>query len=218
MVNPLRFKVLEIDEKRDYLKVECIGTNGYTHEEEWQGPGDGLTFTEHCIDIGEYEIINEDKRTKGTMTEVINVMILHLVLKKKWYEMQECGEKPEEYRDITPYWYQRLYQRKDEYGHAGPLTRDDAEYCCDPSLRYILKGKGFADTELRPYTHVCFHCGYTSQCFIDRIDNITIGRGLPEWGAPEDRDVFIIRHHREPMLSPDGWRLKEITLSNNKQL
>jgi hypothetical protein len=61
VVNPLRFKVLEIDEKRDYLKVECIGTNGYTHEEEWEGPGDGLTFTEHCIDIGEYEIINEDR-------------------------------------------------------------------------------------------------------------------------------------------------------------
>jgi hypothetical protein len=58
VVNPMRFKVLEIDEKRDYLRVECIGTNGYTHDEEWQGPGDGLTFTEHCIDIGEYEMVN----------------------------------------------------------------------------------------------------------------------------------------------------------------
>ena len=31
-----------------------------------------------------------------------------------------------------------------------------------------------------------------------RIDSITIGRGNPEWGAPADRDVFIIKHHREP--------------------
>ena len=30
------------------------------------------------------------------MTEVINVKILHLVLKKKWYEMQESGEMTEE--------------------------------------------------------------------------------------------------------------------------
>ena len=29
------------------------------------------------------------------MTEVINVKVLHLVLKKKWYEMQESGEKTE---------------------------------------------------------------------------------------------------------------------------
>ena len=36
------------------------------------------------------------------------------------------------------------------------------------------------------------------RCFINRIDSITIGRGKPEWGAPEDRDVFFIRHHREP--------------------
>ena len=42
------------------------------------------------------------------MTEVINVKILHLVLKKKWYEMQESGEKTEEYRELTEYWRERL--------------------------------------------------------------------------------------------------------------
>lgn len=108
------------------------------------------------------------------------------------------GETSDEYREITPYWYQRLYQRKREFGYAGRLTRDDAEYCCDPGLRYILIGEGFADTELKPYTHVCFHYGYTQRCFINRIDSITIGRGNPEWGAPADRDVFIIKHHKEP--------------------
>ena len=143
------------------------------------------------------------------MSEVINVKILHLVLKKKWYEMQESGEKPEEYREITPYWYQRLYQRKKEFGYAGRLTRDDAEYCCEPDLRYILKGEGFADTELKPYTHVLFSYGYTQRCFINRIDSITIGMGLPEWGAPTYREVFIIKHHREPTITPDGWRLKD---------
>ena len=89
--------------------------------------------------------------------------ILDLPLKAKWYKMQESGEKTEEYREITPYWYQRLYQRKKEFGYAGRLTRDDAEYCCEPDLRYILKGEGFADTELKPYTHVRFRYGYTKR-------------------------------------------------------
>ena len=127
------------------------------------------------------------------------MMILHLPLKAKWYDMQESGEKPEEYREITPYWVKRLYQRKAKYMAlgCGRMTRDDAEYVCDPGLRYILKGEGFKDIELKPYTHVLFRYGYTRRTFLHRIDSITVGRGNPAWGAPEDRDVFIIRHHKE---------------------
>ena len=126
-------------------------------------------------------------------------MILHLPVKAEWYDMQECGEKTEEYREITPYWFQRLYQRKSKYlaMGVGHLTTDDAEYCCQHDLRYILKGEGFKDLELKPYTHVCFRYGYTKRCFIHRIDEITVGMGNPAWGAPPDREVFIIRHHKE---------------------
>lgn len=123
------------------------------------------------------------------------IKILDLPLKKEWYDMIESGEKREEYRVIKPYWYQRLYQRKNEFGYAGRLTRDDAEYCCEPDLRYILKGDGFADTELKPYTHVRFRYGYTQRTMLYEIDSITIGRGKPEWGAPKDKDVFIIKFH-----------------------
>ena len=34
--------------------------------------------------------------------------VLDLPLKAKWYEMIECGEKLEEYREIKPYWCNRL--------------------------------------------------------------------------------------------------------------
>lgn len=47
----------------------------------------------------------------------------------------------------------------------------------------------------KPYTHVCFRYGYTRRCFIHKIDNITIGYGRSEWGAPVGRKVFIIKHH-----------------------
>ena len=93
------------------------------------------------------------------------IKILHLPLKAKWYEMQESGEKTEEYRELTEYWRKRLIDHE------------------------TLRAK--------PYTHACFRYGYTRRCFINRIDSITIGMGLPEWGAPTDREVFIIKHHKE---------------------
>jgi hypothetical protein len=34
--------------------------------------------------------------------------ILHLTLKKKWFDMIASGEKKEEYREIKPYWIKRL--------------------------------------------------------------------------------------------------------------
>ena len=34
--------------------------------------------------------------------------ILHLTLKKKWFDMILSGEKKEEYREIKPYWNKRL--------------------------------------------------------------------------------------------------------------
>lgn len=34
--------------------------------------------------------------------------ILHLTLKKKWFDMVASGEKKEEYRQLKQYWWQRL--------------------------------------------------------------------------------------------------------------
>jgi hypothetical protein len=34
--------------------------------------------------------------------------VLHLTLKKKWFDMIASGEKKEEYREIKPYWIKRL--------------------------------------------------------------------------------------------------------------
>ena len=89
--------------------------------------------------------------------------ILDLPLKKEWYNMIEGGEKREEYREYTDYWYKRLIDKE--------------------SLR------------VKPYTHVRFRYGYTKRTMLFEIDSITIGMGNPKWGAPTDRDVFIIKFH-----------------------
>lgn len=38
--------------------------------------------------------------------------ILHLTLKKKWFDMILSGEKTEDYRSIKPYWNIRLSKKK----------------------------------------------------------------------------------------------------------
>ena len=43
------------------------------------------------------------------------------------------------------------------------------------------------------YTHVRFHRGYTNITMTFAINEITIGMGNPKWGAPTDREVFIIK-------------------------
>lgn len=93
--------------------------------------------------------------------------ILHLPLKAKWYDMIESGVKPEEYREDKPYWRKRLMWRYVEYG----ITT------------YIFK----------PYTHVCFSYGYTQRTMTFEIESKSIGIGNPEWGAPTDKEVFIIK-------------------------
>lgn len=92
---------------------------------------------------------------------------LYLPLKKEWYKMIESGEKREEYRETSNYWKSRLMQY---------------------SLRY-----GVRDYVFKPLDDVRFSYGYTKKTITFKIDTITIGRGKPEWGAPTDRDVFIIK-------------------------
>lgn len=124
------------------------------------------------------------------MDETKKIKVLHLVLKKEWYEMQESGVKTEEYRSITHYWVRRLVDVNFFVKH----------YHLDInsiSLYNLFVYTIFFSRRIKPFTHVCFHYGYTRRCFIHRIDSITFGFGKPEWGAPKGKLVFIIRHHKE---------------------
>lgn len=98
--------------------------------------------------------------------------VLELPLKSEWYLMIELGKKLEEYREIKPYWSKRLV------GYESPLF----------SHRY-----GYQQSNVKGYTHVRFRYGYTKRSMLFKIDKIIIGRGNPEWGAPTDKDVFIIK-------------------------
>ena len=107
--------------------------------------------------------------------------VLDLVLTYKWYDMIESGEKREEYREITPYWIKRLVD----------THRLGQKMLCNvPNVAASLIESGCV--QMKSYTHVRFHRGYTAKSMVFRFDGLRIGNGNTQWGAPADRDVFII--------------------------
>ena len=98
--------------------------------------------------------------------------VLHLPLKKEWYIMIESGVKPEEYREIKPYWCKRF---------------TGYEF-----LLYSFRN-GHNKLNAKGYTHVRFSYGYTRRTMTFEIDSITIGKGKTEWGAPAHEKIFIIK-------------------------
>lgn len=98
---------------------------------------------------------------------------LHLSLKKEWYNMIESGIKTEEYREIKPFWCKRLIHDYDEaMEEFGVIIFDDKNF--------------------KQYDVVKFSYGYTKRTMTFEIENISVGYGNKEWGAP-DNIVFIIK-------------------------
>lgn len=107
--------------------------------------------------------------------------ILDLPLKAKWYDMIERGEKTEEYRTIKPYWCKRLAS----CGMQLCWIRGDDGECWFKS--------GLTDLNRLGYTHVRFRYGYTKRTMLFELKKIVVGKGTPDWGAPADKDVFILK-------------------------
>lgn len=105
---------------------------------------------------------------------------LHLTLRKQWFDMIDSGEKLEEYREIKEYWGSRLLHK-----------------CISPTKYYTNMNK---TPMFREFSSVVFYYGCAPSTKFPHIEFespvITIGRGNPEWGAPVDKDVFIIRFGR----------------------
>lgn len=120
--------------------------------------------------------------------------VLYLPLKTKWYRMIESGEKPEEYREITPYWCKRLLLQENMFGEYKPINIDS----CYTVIVDNLKQRFFSgDIIPVDYDEIMFSLGYpasedSTRHILKDITEITIGMGNPKWGAP-DHDVFIIK-------------------------
>lgn len=124
------------------------------------------------------EIINQ----KQPELKTEDIKILHLNLKKKWFDLIDKGIKKEEYREIKPYWEKRLIDYKAlKYNYQAIALK-----------RYMLGiSTDVCKAFPKGYTHVMIRYGYTKQFIIFTIGEIKFGIGNPDWGAPSD-SVFII--------------------------
>lgn len=96
--------------------------------------------------------------------------ILHLTIKKKFYDMIASGEKPEEYREIKRYWINRLC--------------DEVEYDGD-SWEGVFKT--FDAAQLRN--------GYSTKfpTMLVEFKGLSIGFARPEWSDNWQGELFIIK-------------------------
>ncbi|GAB1351347.1 hypothetical protein MASR1M12_00770 [Erysipelotrichia bacterium] len=94
--------------------------------------------------------------------------ILHLVLKKRWFDMFASGDKTEEYREVKPHW-QRIF--------ANGLIKIGGIYHNPESVI------------------VCFSHGYRKnrpQLYF-RCRGLEVRNGRPSWGAEPGKKYFVIK-------------------------
>lgn len=122
-----------------------------------------------------HEYMAQESDIRNQITES-DMKTLHLPLKKEWYDMIESGVKTEEYREVKPYWINRLLKYGDIWG----------------SIEDIIRLGSIGMLIFKDYEKVKFSYGYTKRTMTFMIEYITVGKGRNEWGAPEE-DVFIIK-------------------------
>lgn len=109
--------------------------------------------------------------------------VLHLVLKRRWYDMIESGEKREEYRDARQYWVRRIHN-----WHDRPITR--------PGVKVIAFSRGYREADMFFTAHVWPRC------------TIVVKREYPhpEWGEPETPHYVLALDERVELEeeAPDG--------------
>ena len=123
-------------------------------------------------------------------------MNLQLSLKTKWFEMTKSGIKTEDYREITPYWFGRLF----EDAHKSKSIRQEA---CDnfrnPNSATNWNFKKGYYFKFKEFTQNTMTLGYPKSGDTDRIlklehKGIEIRTGNPDWGAEPDKLYFVILH------------------------
>jgi len=66
--------------------------------------------------------------------------ILHLTLKKKWFDLIASGEKKEEYRDIKDYWINRFFDKNESIIEFDEIHFKNGYSKNSPFMRVEWKG------------------------------------------------------------------------------
>jgi gamma-glutamylcyclotransferase (GGCT)/AIG2-like uncharacterized protein YtfP len=120
---------------------------------------------------------------------------LQLPLFKKWFDLTKSGEKKEDYREITPYWCNRLL-----LFNGRPQTKSfwKIEYFVYGTLKERLENIEIF-CKFKPFDSNIMTLGYPSKTDTERILTlqhlgIEIREGNLEWGAEKGVVYFVIKH------------------------
>lgn len=132
----------------------------------------------------------KDKVSSELYTRLNEQRVLHLHLKRKWYDMIVSREKGEEYRLITDYWCNRfLYQTEkcSTFESISHLLNSPSVYGNPESvmehLNYMFK----------IFDLIVFENGYGDvPVTVTEWGGIEIKKGKQEWGAVPGENYFTI--------------------------
>lgn len=107
--------------------------------------------------------------------------VLHLTLKKKWFDMIASGNKKDEYRYLSHFFCSRFLVDFHWPRSRGKYT--------NPELDEI------ASYEFKTWDYVTFTNGYSrdSRKITLKFEGLEISSGLPEWGAVPNKLYFVIK-------------------------
>ena len=131
------------------------------------------------------------------MTMAKDNITLHLVLKRKWWNMIASGKKTEEYRVFTPFYIKRLcdnpcFNKQGKIIERKVINKWTLDACEKRGIDLKTAWEG-GNMIPKDYSLVIFHLGYTNKTTTYRIKAISVGEGLIEWGAESGKEYFIIK-------------------------
>lgn len=127
---------------------------------------------------------------------------LRLSLKRNWFELTKSGEKKEDYREITPYWFVRLvYNHRRIFKYLSGRDWDVLdEQIKQDYLQLITSDRVKSDMiGYKPFDVNVMTLGYPKSDDLSRVVNlehkgIEVGWGKPKWGGDPNKLYFIIKH------------------------
>lgn len=98
-----------------------------------------------------------------------------------WFDLIRSGVKKEEYREFKAFYAKRFCKKY-------PISQRVWGWALDT----LAPKESFEMADLK-VLHLTNGYGHDKPQLWAHIESISIGRGKPEWGAPIDMDVFIIK-------------------------
>ena len=126
-------------------------------------------------------------------------MNIQLSLIKKWFDMTKSGIKTEDYREITPYWCNRLLLHKGEVRSKDFWNRCYIKHYKHDTLKKFFECEVIHQITQKPFKNNIMTLGYPKSTDADRIlklehKGIEIRTGNPKWGAEPNKLYFVIKH------------------------